>query len=51
MFLPIACFGFMLAMAQYESSLYFVTLCMGVSYLIHKSTDKKEEKNDYADTI
>lgn len=43
MFLPIICFSFMLALAQYESSLYFVTLCMGIAYLIHKSTDNKEE--------
>lgn len=45
MFLPIFCFTFMIALAQYESSLYFVTLCMGISYLIHKSTDRKQDDN------
>jgi hypothetical protein len=45
MFLPILCFGFMLSLAQYESSLYFVTLCMGFSYAIHKMTEP-EKKDD-----
>lgn len=44
MFLPIISFSFMLALAQYDSSLYFVTFCIGISYLIHKATDKKEEE-------
>lgn len=50
MILPIFTFAFMLSLAQYESSLYFVTACMGISYLIHKSTDKKEQ-NDNVNTI
>lgn len=50
MFLPIFSFTFMLALAQYESSLYFVTFCAAISYLIHKSTEPKKH-NDNADTI
>lgn len=49
MWFPILCFTFMLGLAQYESSLYFVTFCMGISYLIHKSTDHK--KDDNFDTV
>lgn len=37
-FLPISCLVFMLALSQYESSLYFVTLCMYVAYGFHKIT-------------
>lgn len=43
MILPIVSFSFMLALAQYESSLYFVTLCMFIAYCVHKSTEKKEK--------
>lgn len=50
MFLPIFSFTFMLALAQYESSLYFVTFCAAASYLLHKHTEP-EKKNDNVDTI
>ena len=44
MFLPIISFSFMLGLAQYESSLYFVTLCLGIAYALHKGTEEKEEE-------
>ena len=43
MFLPIISFSFMLALAQYESSLYFVTFCLGIAYLLHKGTERKKQ--------